>query len=221
MSKFKYLNLALLLSIQLSFGEENRIIKLPELKKDSDFSIEKAISQRRSTRSFSSRSLTLNDISTLLWAGQGITSKSGLRAAPSAEALYPIELYLVAYNVDSLFPGIYKYYPFEHSLRLIKKGNFRNSLSTAALGQECIRDSAAVVVISAVFERTTKKYGERGRNYVYFEAGCVAENIHLLSERLGIGTVVVGAFFDEDVKNLISLEKNEVPIALMPIGYKK
>ncbi len=103
---------------------------------------------------------------------------------------------------------------------MIKTENVKNSLSIAALGQECVKNASAVIIIAAVFERTTRKYRERGKNYVYFEAGCVAENIHLMAESLKIGTVVVGAFYDENVESVVSMEKSEVPIALMPIGYK-
>ncbi|MGC8764863.1 MAG: SagB/ThcOx family dehydrogenase, partial [Brevinematia bacterium] len=146
MLRFGYFNLILLFSIQLSFGGEGKLIKLPDFKKDSNFSIEKAIYQRRSTRSFSSKSLRLSDISALLWAGQGITSRDRLRTAPSAGALYPIELYLVAFNVEALSPGIYKYLPFEHSLKLIKPQDIKNELCSAALGQECVKEASAVIV---------------------------------------------------------------------------
>ncbi|MFN4245095.1 MAG: SagB/ThcOx family dehydrogenase [Brevinematia bacterium] len=197
------------------------IIKLPDVKKDSNFSLETAIYKRRSIRNYSHKTLKIEDISTILWAGQGITlEKEGLRSVPSAGALYPIELYLVSYKVENLKPGVYKYFPHNHHIKLTKEGDFRESLFSACLLQEWIRECNASIVISAIFERTTKKYGERGKKYVYIEAGCVAQNIHLVSERLGIGTVIVGAFSENEVKKIISMEHNEIPIALMPLGYK-
>lgn len=222
MNKFFFVIFLLLLKL-LSYAEDRtmKIIQLPSPKNDSQVSVEKALLKRRSVRSYSKKAITLTDIGQLLWAGQGITEDNFLRTAPSAGALYPIELYLCVYNVEGLEVGIYKYLPHKHSLQLVKNKDVRNSLARAALGQEWVRDGNAAIVIAAVFERTTRKYGNRGINYVYFEAGCVAENIHLQAETLKIGTVVVGAFYDDEVKNLLLMEKNETPIAIMPVGYKK
>jgi SagB-type dehydrogenase family enzyme len=202
------------------YGQEN-MIKLPQPRKDSSFSVERAIYSRRSVREYQDKDLKLEDVSQLLWAAQGITSRHGLRSAPSAGALYPVEIYLVATKVEKLQPGVYKYIPLTHSLRQVLQRDVRKEVCNAALGQSCVLDASATIIISVVFERVTRKYGQRGIQYTYFEAGCVAENIHLQAESLGIGTVVVGAFYDEKVKQALAMDTNETPVALMPIGYKK
>jgi len=208
------------ISVISFYGQEN-MFKLPQPRKDSSFSVERAIYSRRSVREYQDKDLKLEDVSQLLWAAQGITSPYGLRSAPSAGALYPVEIYLVATKVEKLQPGVYKYIPLTHSLRQVLQRDVRKELCNAALGQSCVLDASATIIISVVFERVTRKYGQRGIQYTYFEAGCVAENIHLQAESLGIGTVVVGAFYDEKVKQALAMDTNETPVALMPIGYKK
>jgi SagB-type dehydrogenase family enzyme len=218
---FKMIFLIFSFSSVINFYGQENMIKLPQPRKDSFFSVERAIYSRRSVREYQDKDLKFEDVSQLLWAAQGITSRHGLRSAPSAGALYPIEIYLVAGNVEKLQPGVYKYIPPNHSLKKVIDKDIRKELCNSALGQSCVIEAPATIVISVVFERTTKRYGQRGIRYTYFEAGCVAENIHLQAENLGIGTVVVGAFYDEKVKQALAMDTNETPVALMPIGYKK
>ena len=195
------------------------IIKLPKPRLSSTVSVEEALLKRRSIRNFKKEPLTLSEVSQLLWSAQGITEESmGLRTAPSAGALYPIEIYIVVGNVINLPPGIYKYNPKNHELVLIMKGDKRKELAISALGQKWIEEGAIVIVISAVYERTTSKYGERGIRYVHMEAGHVSQNIYLQAVALNLGTVAVGAFYDEEVKKLINMQKNENPLYLMPVG---
>ena len=141
-----------------------------------------------------------------------------MRTAPSAGALYPIELYLVAGRVDGLAAGIYRYHPKGHELLKVAEGDRRRDLHLAALDQESLRDGAAVVVIAAVYGRTTRKYGERGIRYVHMEVGSIAENIHLQAVSLNIGTVFVGAFDDERVKRVVNMAEGEELLAIMPLG---
>ncbi|MDH3348944.1 MAG: SagB/ThcOx family dehydrogenase [Desulfobulbaceae bacterium] len=195
------------------------MIKLPQPQTDGTMSLENAISQRRSHRIFSSKPLSLAAAGQLLWAGQGITGKRGRRTAPSAGALYPLELYLVAGLVDSLDSGIYHYLPDGHSLKQISKGDFRQKLAGAALQQTSVADCAAIVVLSGVKERTSKKYGRRAVQYIMIEAGHTGQNISLQAETLDLGTVVIGAFDDEKLKKLIQMPPEEQPISLMPVGY--
>jgi len=195
------------------------IIKLPKPRLSSTVSVEEALLKRRSIRNFKKEPLTLSEVSQLLWSAQGITEESmGLRTAPSAGALYPIEIYIVVGNVINLPPGIYKYTPKNHELVLIMKGDKRKELAISALGQKWIEEGAIVIVISAVYERTTSKYGERGIRYVHMEAGHVSQNIYLQAVALNLGTVAVGAFYDEEVKKVINMQKNENPLYLMPVG---
>jgi SagB-type dehydrogenase family enzyme len=196
-------------------------IRLPDPVQDSDTSIEEALSKRRSIRSYKDKPLTLAEISQLLWAAQGITSSRGLRAAPSAGALYPLEIYVVTGNVNDLPDGIYNYKPLKHTLARIVKGDKRNELCNAALGQSSIKTAAAVIVFSAVYERTTMKYGDRGIHYVYIETGHAAQNVFLQAVSLDLGTVVIGAFHDDAVKEVLKMPDMEKPLYIMPVGRMK
>jgi SagB-type dehydrogenase family enzyme len=204
---------------QKSRGAEK--IRLPQPKCESSTSLERALHKRRSVRDFKrNESLTLDEVAQLLWAAQGVTHKDGLRTSPSAGALYPLELYLVAGNVKSLSPGVYRYLPREHAVVKVAEGDMRKQISTAASSQEFLEDATAILVISGVYERTTKKYRERGKRYVHFEAGHASQNIYLQAVSLNLGTVAVGAFHDAAVKRLLNMGADEEPLYLMPVGKK-
>jgi len=195
-------------------------IKLPEPVYDSPFSIEKALLKRRSTRRYKDELLTIQEVSQLLWAAQGITDKRGFRSAPSAGALYPLEVYVVVGNVDKLSPGIYKYNPYAHELHMIKEGDKRREICNAALGQVWVEKGAIDIVFFAVYERTTRKYGERGIRYVHMEVGHAAGNIYLQAVPSNLGTVVVGAFNDNEIKRIMNMPEDESPLCIMPVGRK-
>ena len=199
---------------------EGELIKLPEPRRKSGFSVEEAIESRRSRRSYTDDPVLLSDISQLCWAAQGITEvKISLRAAPSAGALYPLEIFLVVGNSD-LAAGIYHYSCQEHALERVKEGDYRKQLCEASLGQEWVENGALDFVITAIYDRTTVKYGERGRErYVPMEAGHVAENVYLQAEALGLGTVSIGAFYDDKVREVISVPSEYIPLYVMPIGH--
>lgn len=192
-------------------------IKLPHPSYDSKTSIEKTLRERRSIRSYKNVPITISDLSQLLWAAQGI-SGPGKRTVPSAGALYPLEVSVVAGSVSGLQPGIYVYKPEGHELLRIVDGDRRDDLSKAARGQPTIRNAPAVLVVSAVYERTTVKYGERGNRYVHMEAGHAAQNVYLQAVSLDLGTVVIGAFDDDEVKRAANLTVREQPLYLMPVG---
>jgi SagB-type dehydrogenase family enzyme len=199
---------------------DREVVKLPGPRKKSGVSVEETIENRRSRRSYTDEPVLLSDISQLCWAAQGIT-ESGIifRAAPSAGALYPMEIFLVVGNSD-LEAGVYHYSCREHALERVKKGDYRKQLCEASLGQEWVENAALDFVITAIFERTTAKYGERGRErYVPMEAGHVAENIYLQAESLGLGTVSIGAFHDDNVREVISAPSEYIPLYVMPVGH--
>ena len=200
---------------------KSETIKLPEPVQDSKTSIEKAIRERRSVRSFKESPLTLAEVSQLLWAAQGITSPRGLRTAPSAGALYPLEMYLVAGNVDALPDGVYHYRPIRHELVRVIAGDKRPELFAAALGQSSVRNAAAVIVFVAVYERTTGKYGVRGIQYAHMETGHAAQNVSLQAVPLSLGTVVIGAFQDAEVRKVLKVPDREQPLYVMPVGRLK
>jgi len=191
-------------------------IKLPEPRYLSDKSVEEAILSRRSVRDYRDEFLSLEEISQLLWSAQGITDGGFKRAAPSAGALYPLEIYVVVGRVERLTPGVYHYIPKKNSLVNTLSGDLRKELAQAALNQAWVENAPVDLIITAVYERTTRKYGERGIRYVYLEAGHAAQNIYLQVESLGLGTVTVGAFDDSRVKEILNL--TEEPLYIMPVG---
>ncbi|UCE00703.1 MAG: SagB/ThcOx family dehydrogenase [Chloroflexota bacterium] len=193
-------------------------ISLPKPVLSSRISIEQALAQRRSIREYSSEPLTLEEISQLLWAAQGINRPGGYRTAPSAGALYPLEVYLVSNQIDQVPAGFYHYNPEGHAIEQLLRGDFRYELSQAGLNQQAIQNAPAVFLITAIYERTTAKYGPRGRQYVHMEVGSAAQNVYLQAYSLDIGTVFIGAFHDDQVKRLFNLASEEQPLCLLPLG---
>jgi SagB-type dehydrogenase family enzyme len=201
-----------------SASAAGEIVTLPAPRLDSDFSLEKAILERRSVRSFEKGVLTLAELGQLLWAAQGVTDPSGKRTAPSAGALYPLELYVVVGDVGGVPDGIYKYQPDTHTLVKVLDGDHRKSLSQAAQGQPSVLEGAVDIVITAVFERVTGKYGEVGVRFVHLEAGHAAENVCLQVVALGLGTVTVGSFNDANVQKVLGAAAVEKPLYILPVG---
>lgn len=197
-------------------------IPLPAPRLEGAISVEEALAARRSLRSFGSEPLSLQEVGQLLWAAQGVTDARGYRTAPSAGALYPLEVYLVCRRVEELEPGVYRYLPSDHALSAVaaasRGGDACEALARAALGQSPVRDAAANVVFAGVYERTTAKYGYRGHQYVHIEVGHAAENVYLQATALGLATVAVGAFDDAEVAQVLLLPEGETPLYVMPVG---
>lgn len=192
---------------------ERAMTSLPRPRTHGGMSIEEAIAARRSIRSFSDRALSAAEISQLLWAAQGITdTRQSLRAAPSAGATYPLEVYAVTAE------RVARYIPREHALETVVSGDRRAPLAGAALGQACVRHAPLVLVFSAVNERTTRRYGDRGIMYVHMEAGHAAQNVHLQAVALGLGSVPVGAFDPKAVAQILGIPQAETVLYLIPVG---
>ena len=200
---------------------EKGVIRLADPSFDGVLSVEAAIRARRSVREYDDATLTLSEASQLVWAAQGISHADGLRTVPSAGALYPLDVYLVAGRVEGLGPGVYRYRPGEHSLLKVVAGDRRRQLAVAALKQEQVEQGAAVIVLSVVYDRVVGKYGQRGVCYAHMEAGLAAENVHLQVTGLGLGTVIVGAFEDDEVRRIMGMEQSEHPLVLMPVGRRR
>lgn len=208
--------IGLLLAINFAKAQEYKLYP-PVLK--GKLSFEEVLAKRRSVREFKKSPLTLEEVSQLLWAVQGITDpKRGLRTAPSAGALYPLEVYVVIGEVKDLPQGVYRYIPKEHKIQQVKSEDVREKLAQAALGQVWVKEAPVVICISAEFERTERKYGQRAWRYVYLEAGHAAQNILLQAVALGLGGVPVGAFNDGEVQQILSLPEKHLPIYLIPVG---
>jgi len=194
-------------------------VSLPAPPAAGAMSLEEALAQRRSVREFSAGALTLTEVSRLAWAAQGATDHEG-RTAPSAGATYPLEVYLAVGEVKGLAAGVYRYRPGPHRLEVVADGDVRLPLAAAAMSQQWVSRAALVVVIAAVFERTTARYGRRGERYVHMEAGHAAQNLLLQATALGLGATPVGAFNDAEVCRLLRLPDGETPLYLTPIGHK-
>ncbi len=193
---------------------KKNLISLPEPELKGKVSLEETIKKRRSVRSYSDKELTPKELSQLLWAAQGITDIKGHRAAPSAGAVYPLEIYVVKED------GLFLYRPRDHILKPVSGRDLRQQLSDAALGQNFIAKAPVTIVISAVNERIRTRYGERGIRYTHIEVGHVAENIHLQAVALGLSSVPVGAFDDNAVSSVLNIPKWEKPLYIIPVGHE-
>lgn len=205
-------------TVQSTQAQEQKMISLPKPILQSTVSLEAAFTARKSTRRYSKQPIDIDLVAQLLWAAQGIDATTGRRTVPSAGALYPLELYLVAKNVRTLTPGVYHYRPGDHALEMAVEGDLSNALTAAALGQTPVGDGAACLVIAAVYERTAIKYDARATRYVHIEVGHASQNIYLQAAALGLGTVAIGAFYDEQVKKILGMKENELPLCIMPVG---
>lgn len=198
---------------------QHAAIQLPPPRADGKTSVESALAARRSVRSFSTSPVSLQELSQLLWATQGITDAHGLRAAPSAGALYPLEVSVIAGLVEGLPAGIYRYQPAGHRLLPVAPGDQRGALAEAAWGQAALKQAPLVIAVAAEYRKTTLKYGERGVRYVHLEAGHAAQNFCLQATALGLGSVVIGAFSDQKVAAILQSNAQQ-PLYLIPAGRK-
>jgi SagB-type dehydrogenase family enzyme len=196
-------------------------VKLPQPFLSGGLPLVEAISQRRSIRDFTSAPLLLFQLSQILWAAQGITS--GLRearASPSAGATYPLEIYVVIgeNGIEKIESGIYHYEVESHILSPHATEDIRAELASAALGQDSITVAPVSLIICVVYDRTMIRYNIRGERYVYIEVGHAGQNIYLQATALGLGTVAIGAFHDEEVRKALQLDSKVKPIYIMPLG---
>jgi SagB-type dehydrogenase family enzyme len=201
-------------------------VELPLPRLDGSMSVERAIANRRSIRNYTFEPLSLDELSQVLWAAYGISeTRYGFKTTPSAGATYPLEFYAVVYPKGVVLPGgsyleagSYRYDPQTHSLAVVKKGDLSRELYTAGLEQEWILNAKTCIIITAIYERTTKRYGERGIRYVLIEVGHAAQNIYLQATALGLATVAIGAFHDGLVREIIGAPLNEHVLYMMPIA---
>jgi SagB-type dehydrogenase family enzyme len=196
-------------------------VALPVPRRDGPVAVERALSLRRSLREFSKAPLSLDAASQLLWAAQGSTGAGGLRTAPSAGALHPLEVFLVAGAVSGVESAVYRYDPPAHRLLRVVAGDRRAALAEAALGQDWIAAAPAILVIGAVPGRTAAKYGSRAARYMAIEAGHAAENVALQAVALGLGSCDVGAFRDARVQRALELPRDVEPLLLLPVGHPR
>ncbi|HEY9069290.1 MAG TPA: SagB/ThcOx family dehydrogenase [Candidatus Ozemobacteraceae bacterium] len=194
------------------------VVQLPEPAAVKPASLRQTIGRRCSVRAYKPAPVTIDQLSFLLWASGGPRCReSGIlkRTVPSAGGLYPIETYLVVNDVTGLEPGIYHYAVRTHALERIVDGKRGDDLAHAALEQNQCRGAAVVFVWSAVFGRTTWKYGQRGLRYVYLDAGHVSHAVALSAASLGLGTCQLAALFDDEVNALLGLDGHTESVIYM------
>jgi len=187
-------------------------------------SVEEAIQRRRSVRSYSTDPLGLETVSQLLWSGAGKTGdRDHQRAAPSAGGLHPLDFYVVVGEgrVEGLQAGVWRYHALDHSLSLGVRGDRRESLKMASLNQGMVEQASINIVVTIEFERTTRKYKERGRRYAYMDCGFACENIFLQAESVGLAMCPIGAFDDKRVSEVLGLPKEHEPALILAIGYPR
>lgn len=205
------------------------VISLPSPLLKGKFSLEETIVGRRSVRTYRREPLDSSQLGQILWSAQGITGSGRRRSVPSAGAAYPLEIFVVAGTAGvivgepkrpsaELQAGVYRYQADSHSLNLHKAGDLRPELARASLDQEFIIDAPVDIVLCALHDRTFGKYGRRAERYVHMEVGHAGQNIHLQAVALGLATVEIGAFRDEEVSEVLALEEQIEPLYIMPIG---
>jgi len=195
-------------------------IKLPSPSPRGKISVEEAILKRRSARRFRAQPLSFAQLSQLLWSAQGITGTGGRRAAPSAGATYPLEIFVVIgeHGIENLAAGVYHYDVGNHSLSLHLSGDLRQKIADTALSQSFIANCPIDIVVCALHPRAAYRYGRRGERYIHMEVGHVGQNVSLQAVALGLATVMVGALEDEEVGKILKLEKQIKPLYIIPVG---
>ena len=210
-------------AIAAGFTEKEVTMILPKPNNKGSISVEEAIKRRRTVRAFSSRPLKKEELSQLLYGGQGITEDYGFkRAAASGGALYPLDIYAVIGNqgVEGLDPGVYRYTASGHRIELVTKGERKKQLAVASLRQMWMAEPPVNFVITAEYSRICSKYGNRGIRYAMIEAGHAGQNIFLQSEALGLRAGIVGAFDDREVIRVLGIPEKHEPLLVMPVGYE-
>ena len=199
-------------------------MRLPKPDVTGQVPLEKAIKNRRTIRSFASHPIPLKSFSQILWAGQGMIEEGGFRrSVPSGGALYPLDIYALVgeKGVEEIESGVYHYEPRTHEITVMKEGDLRRELARAALGQMWMAEAPLSLIVTAEYQRSSSKYGERGVRYSLIEAGHAGQNIFLQAEALGLGAGIVGAFNDREVVWVAKLRSGHEPLLIMPVGYKK
>lgn len=200
-------------------------VSLPPPKTSSGPELWQTLESRRSVRAYSDEPLSRQELSQLLWASQGITAEvsgTGLRTAPSAGALYPIETYICVNRVKGLDSGLYHYDIENHRLDVLKEGDFSQDLKRGALDQQMAQKAAVVFIWSAVFQRSKWKYLQRAYRYVLLDAGHIAQNLALAAEGMNLGSCQIGAIYDDELNQLLDLDGiSESVIYLSSVGYPR
>jgi SagB-type dehydrogenase family enzyme len=210
-----------MMPVMPALAQVPRTIYLPAPKIDGNVSVERALHLRRSVRSFTGAPVTIIDLAQVLWAAQGITEPNQCHStAPSAGALYPLTLFIVASASKDLQAGIYRYEPAGHALVPIQQGDKRMALAKSTFGRQLwIANAPIILILTGNYNQTARKYGARAKRYVHIEAGHVAQNVYLQVQTLDLGTTAIGAFDDNKVLTVLKAGPDETPLLIMPVGH--
>lgn len=185
---------------------------MPESVSTSEFSLNQALSQRRTCREFSDQPVPYDAVKRMLWAAQGKTDDSGNRTVPSAHALHPLRLLITVGNVETLASGIYTVNSDVDNLFAVVHRDARAALQAAAVDEQpWIAQAAGIITICADMVTPTQDFadqlplGMRGARYVYLEAGAAAQNVQLQATVDGLGCVLVAGFKDEATAGVLKL----------------
>jgi SagB-type dehydrogenase family enzyme len=214
MNTFLCLNFFSLLSF--SWAQSSSVINLPAPKLKSNFSVEQALSERKSVRQYKNRNISLSQLAQILWTGQGITHDNHLRTAPSAGEIYPLKIYVLVQRVENLDKAIYQYEPKTHQLKKMAPFSM-TMLDDAIMNQFWVKNAAMIFVIAAEFDKTQKKYNKQGISYVYIDTGHAAENMLLQSVALGVDAVPIAGFDGAKIKSKLKLI-NLYPVYMLIMG---
>lgn len=180
------------------------------------------VKNRHSVRAYADKPVKLSELAYMLWTATGIRKKSDyeFRMAPSAGALYPIETYIIANNVEGLQKGVYHYDVKQNELEELRLGNFEEDIARAALDQEMCAEAQIVFVLTAIFARTKWKYLQRGYRSIYIEAGHIAQNLALSAVSVGLGSCQISAFYDDEVNAILGIDgQEESTVYLSTVGH--
>jgi SagB-type dehydrogenase family enzyme len=207
-------------SVYKSYPQASRLA-LPDPSPEGGVALWETIKARRSVRRYAARPVSLADLSQLLWASQGLTDRTmgqALRSSPSAGALYPVETYLAAHNIEGLSPGIHHYSIPNHELEEVRPGDFRNAAARGALDQGMAAAAPVVFIWTAVFPRSKWKYRQRAYRYVYLDAGHIAQNLALAAVALGLGTCQIAALYDGEINSMLGIDGVEESVLYMSVA---
>lgn len=198
-----------------------RTVALPGPDLAGKSTLESVLTRRRSVRAYLPGALSLGQVGQLLWAAQGITSPDGKRTTPSARAVYPLEVYVVADGIAGLPAGVYCYEPKGHALGLVAPGNHSAALAAAAPRQDFVARAPLAIVVVGDSLLAAQQFGAHAERWMAMEAGFVVQDVYLQATALGLGTVMVGGFEEGALRRALLLPAGRVPLALMPVGRKK
>lgn len=193
-------------------------VALPEPDLATGLSVEDAIVRRHSSRDYTGASMSLEDLSRVLFLTAGMT-RSGRRSHPSSGALYPIEVYPVIHNVEGCEPGVYHYGIRDHALEQVRAGDHRNDVVRQGLLQEFLGECNVVLFLTVIFQRMRFKYRDRTYRYGLVEAGHLGQNLYLAAESLGLGACAVGAFLDDEMNAMLGVDgRDEAAVYMLSLG---